>query len=122
MNNKELILKGCNYIPARFIKLPKDVLSYILSIVILEDISCILYGGFGETINWLCDERNCFLKQYSSNHVGYGKSGFAVIQEVSLIHPRIRTILKSQCVFCTNGWYFKRSFFDVLKKKNNIHK
>ncbi len=84
--------------------LPKDILGSILSYIICDFVSRSLRLSYGRAIEWMCDRRNVFW------NLG-GFYGEYISHNLSVIHPKIRKILKSQCVFKTKSWYMKRSFF-----------
>ncbi len=110
MNNKEL----------KFIDLPNDMIAYIFSFVLIEKVQTIRSYSIENNVRWLCDKKDRFIKSYNNNNNSFVFARYVVVflSTLSLVHPKIRFIMKSQCVFVAKEeWYFKQSFFCHLKKK-----
>ncbi len=103
-----------------FLDLPKDVLSCILSFVICDYTALLCEESYNYGIDWLCCDDSSAHFQSWYDPLDWGPIFTApklirCLVEMSLIHPKIRSLLKSHCVFIDRHWYFKRSFFLNIK-------
>ncbi len=101
------------------IVLPKELVEYILSIVIFDFYSDLYTDGeesYCESIKSMCQQNtNMFYIKHSISPMS------KLMSSLSLIHPKIRQMLKNKCVFyfhVKKMWNFKRTFFSSIVQHN----
>lgn len=95
--------------------LPKDILIYILSIVVHDSyVKRYMLANNGDNLkrhvqtltstSFLCEHRHSHLSSF--------------VKDLRLIHPSIRRLFAQMTIFNGSGWWaFKPCFFEVLSPK-----
>ena len=96
------------------LKLPRDILSFILSIVVFEEYRCTEPNCYDETLLRCLSGENMFIREY-------GPRRFAShLRYIRLVHPFLRDMLYNACNFGIERrtqikcWHFKKTFFHTL--------